>query len=447
MKKCFLVLVVLVSGLTTANSQNYTSSANGAWTTGSNWSGGSSPSLTNQGWGTINVNHNLSVTGDYNLPGGSINIAAGKTLDLTGNLTLGFGGGGNTINVSGTLNITGNVKLYANLKILPGGKVVANGNVTVVSSKYLTVGTNVAPPPYADLVVKQNLNSETSGDMVVERNGRVAVYGNLINSGSTGGTVFTVNNGGEVYIHGNINLTGNGGDKIVNNNSTSPYGLYVNGTTTNAGGGSITTANKGDKSTMENTNPDFFNWVVAQSESPLPVELLFFKAAGGSASIQLSWATASELNFDYFSIERSLDGIYFNEIDRVEGHGTTNERHNYTYEDTHPLSRKLYYRLKSVDFDGFEEYFTIASVDFKSSKSMTVYPNPVVDGNMTIQFNFTGDEAAVIVITDLAGREKMRSQLSSIESEISLSVSYDPGIYLVHFKTADFDSVARILIK
>lgn len=440
-----LFFAFFIVSVTLSIAQNYTSSGNGSWTTGSNWAGGTSPSLSTQSWGTINVNHNLVVSGNYNLPGGSINISSGKTLTINGDLTMGLGGGGNNINVSGILNISGNVKLYANLNILPGGKVVVDGSVTVVSSTYLKVGTNVAPPAYADLVIKQNLNSETSGDILVERNGRMAVYGNFVNSGSTGGTRLTVNNGGQVYFHGNINLTGNGGDAIVNNNSTSPYGLYVNGTITNSGGGSSTTANKGDKTTMENTNPAFYSWVESQSESPLPVELLFFKGEINAGRVVLKWATSSELNFDYFIVEKSIDGNVFTSIAHIRGHGTTQERNDYSFVDEDMVAT-AYYRLKSVDFDGYEEYFNVVRMELKLNKVVSVYPNPVTDGHITISLNFI-PQNGIVIVTDLMGNTVYSQHWTEGRDKQVFPIMLEPGAYLVRFVAEEHPHVTRILVK
>ena len=110
---------------------------------------------------------------------------------------------------------------------------IVEGSVTVVSSTYLTIGTAVAPPPYADMIIYQNLVQQSSGDVTINRNGRLAVFGNITDSGG-GGTFIQVNNGGQAYVHGNITYSG-GGSSIQNNNTTSPYGLYVNGTATSSG--------------------------------------------------------------------------------------------------------------------------------------------------------------------------------------------------------------------
>src|SRR5205085_10191378 len=111
-------------------------------------------------------------------------------------------------------------------------------------------------------------SSVSSGDITVNRNARVAIFGNVIDDGS-GGSLFTINNGGQVYIDKDISFTG-GGDKIINNNTTNPWGLYTNGTITNSGGGATTTANDADKATMKSSNPAFYNWAASVPNSPLP---------------------------------------------------------------------------------------------------------------------------------------------------------------------------------
>ena len=98
--------------------------------------------------------------------------------------------------------------------------------------------------------------------------------------------------------------------------------------------------------------------------SPLPIQLLFFSVNRVEKSLVLEWTTASELNFDYFSVERSSNGTDFIEIFQIKGHGTTNERHNYKLQDNQPLIGKNYYRLKSVDFDEYTEYFNVVVADY-----------------------------------------------------------------------------------
>jgi hypothetical protein len=86
---------------------------------------------------------------------------------------------------------------------------------------------------------------------------------------------------------------------------------------------------------------------------PLPVQLLhFYAAAMPDKTVQLKWATASEVNNDYFLILRSTDGIHFGQAGKVNGHGTTTQLSQYDFTDRFPLPGKSYYRMLQVDYDG-----------------------------------------------------------------------------------------------
>ncbi|NOS93640.1 MAG: T9SS type A sorting domain-containing protein [Cyclobacteriaceae bacterium] len=427
--------------------QNYTSLANGSWTTASNWSnssgfGAATPSLTGtHNSGTAIVNHNLNVTGNYVLGSATLQINAGKTVTISGDLTV---NGGGTINVSGVLQIDGNVTLNSNLNILPGGQVIVRGNATVVSSTYLNVGTNVAPPAYADLIVYQNLISVTSGDITINRNGRVAVFGNVTASG--GGTLFTVNNGGQVYVNGNINFTG-GGSNIVNNNTTSPYGLYVNGTTTNSGGGSNTTSNQANSATLQSTNPSFFSWVQNASSITLPIQLLYFIGKNENTVIDLEWATASELNFDHFEIEHSSNGLNFTTLDTKSGFGeNTHETHAYHYSHAFHVQGINYYRLKSVDMDGQFEYSDVIAMEADAPLEVSTFPNPAHD-YIIVKTNFVSNASDRISLTNSNGTEVLRVSVSAAETKIELSESLPRGIYYVQYKGTAMTKTTRVIIE
>jgi hypothetical protein len=441
-----LVFATLAGLLThSAFAQNYTTLASGSWTTPANWSntsgwGDATPNISSgHGSGTATVNHNMVVTGNYALASATLLINAGRSVTVTGNFSV---GGGGTVNVYGILEINGNATLNSNLNIFPGGQVIVRGTLTVNSSNYLTVGTSVAPPPYADLIVYQNIVSGSSGDITVNRNGRVAVFGNVTAAG--GGTLFTVNNGGQVYIHGNINFSG-GGSQIVNNNSTSPYGLYVNGTVTNSGGGSTSTTNQGNQATMQSTNPTFGSWVQNIPGSPLPVELLYFSGKLENESVLLTWATASELNFHKFVIEHSINGQSFQAVGEVSGSGfDAHEKNTYSFTAAAPASRN-YYRLKSIDKDGSFEFSQTIRVERETDLTVEIYPNPAVD-HVTIRINFEPTLQDHVQVLDPAGNVVFAMIMDSLQINIPFAQNLKPGVYLVKYQ-GSIDKITRLLIQ
>jgi len=110
----------------------------------------------------------------------------------------------------------------------------------------------------------------------------------------------------------------------------------------------------------------FSTFTINGSSAPstaLPVELLFFDAQVNEKNqVNLLWATASELNNDYFTVERSTDGGNWEIVEIVAGSGTTSVRTDYQTLDERPNKGISYYRLKQIDFDGTISYSNIVSV-------------------------------------------------------------------------------------
>ena len=107
---------------------------------------------------------------------------------------------------------------------------------------------------------------------------------------------------------------------------------------------------------------DYFTISSSSSPAtPLPIELLYFNAQCETSNTKLIWATASETNNDYFSVEKSHDGSTFENIGNVAGAGFSNTLLPYSLIDDNPYSDITYYRLKQTDFNGNFTYSDIIS--------------------------------------------------------------------------------------
>jgi len=117
----------------------------------------------------------------------------------------------------------------------------------------------------------------------------------------------------------------------------------------------------------------------------LPIELHYFEGRPLESGIQLSWETLSEINNEYFTIERSINGLDFEEIARIPGAANSNIPIEYNYVDKDPTSGLNYYRLKQTDFDGAYEYSEVISVESRSKDvKLLVFPNPVQTGELAL---------------------------------------------------------------
>lgn len=104
----------------------------------------------------------------------------------------------------------------------------------------------------------------------------------------------------------------------------------------------------------------------------LPIELLYFSSKSHIYYNELRWATASENNNDYFTIEKTRDGTYFYNVAVIKGAGNSVQKLEYLYLDRDIEDGINYYILKQTDYDGKFKYSDIISVDNRKEASATL---------------------------------------------------------------------------
>ncbi len=179
---------------------------------------------------------------------------------------------------------------------------------------------------------------------------------------------------------------------------------------------------------------------------PLPVDLLFFSGYASSMhNVNLSWATATEQNFEYFEIAHSLNGKDFDVIGTVAGHGNTTTRHDYNFIHPAPYHGLNYYRLKSVDYDGYTEIFPLVAVQLNQQLRPQVFPNPS-DGYL---LQFKGLDALNpfdIEIISLDGKQHVLRQGVHGNSLI-LSPSLSQGLYISNITVGHQRFTQRLIVR
>ncbi len=160
---------------------------------------------------------------------------------------------------------------------------------------------------------------------------------------------------------------------------------------------------------------------------PLPISLSLFRSNCTEENVELTWQTTSEEDNNYFSIEKSLDGVDFYEIGQTKGNGNSNQIINYRFIDTENAGL-AYYRLKQVDFNGKFDY---SNIIFESCRNqvteITIAPNPS-NGIFTVDFGTELIEAQLYVSTTLG--ETIMTKLISNQKNMVISLDDFPkGVY------------------
>ncbi|HEY4800439.1 MAG TPA: T9SS type A sorting domain-containing protein, partial [Bacteroidia bacterium] len=183
---------------------------------------------------------------------------------------------------------------------------------------------------------------------------------------------------------------------------------------------------------------DLFRWwTLTDNTKLLPVEFLTASAECSKGNKIISWSTASEQNADYFSVERSLDGINFTSIATVQAAGNSSTLNNYSVADNDAFSGTVFYRIEEIDFNGSKMHFgTISSKECDEGFSMDVYPNPIFSSDMlNVAITGSKNDKVIIVVADMLGREFFSEVviLSSNQQVIAIDPSHKlaAGVYII----------------
>jgi type 1 fimbria pilin len=184
----------------------------------------------------------------------------------------------------------------------------------------------------------------------------------------------------------------------------------------------------------------FSRWTAGSSLIHLPVALLSFDAVVSNNEVVLQWTTASEINNDYFSIERSTDGRSFETVGIVNGAGNSNRLITYTKNDPEPVKGISYYRLKQIDYDGSFEYSQLVSVKFSETKpsEILLYPNP---NNGVFRVQNTGAEEIPFRINDMQGRLVVASETDPMSIKEFNHSNLKAGLYTIVFEGENLHAI------
>ncbi|MEQ8546304.1 MAG: T9SS type A sorting domain-containing protein [Cyclobacteriaceae bacterium] len=396
--------ITLWGGTLTVNG-NITSDAaltitnNGSMNVGGAISGKTSVSV------TTNTDNDMEITGAITSANGPVTIQGNGNGDRNfggisakGNLAITKNGSGAMIFGGDVASSSGNITLTGNGGLLEiQGTVDGNNDVDIVSNSgtiHVTGGVNAGN----DASFTANGNLEIEGVVAVQNNASFTGNGGSTfeMGGLTGGNNTSLTFNGDATINGDVNLgmgtavtvnsgttmitgsftSGGNGDYTVFSNLVVGEDLSLDGGTDNIGGsGTVTTGGTCSFDTGGSTG-------ISQNCSvttpiALPVSLLTFISRTENLHVTLQWITASELNNDFFTLEKSFDGINFSELSNVEGSGTSKELQIYQYIDMEH-SGVVYYRLSQTDYDGTYEILDAIRVGSASSLvKPSCYPNPL----------------------------------------------------------------------
>jgi len=172
---------------------------------------------------------------------------------------------------------------------------------------------------------------------------------------------------------------------------------------------------------------------ICYNSTPLPIELLSFTGKTYDNENILYWTTASELNNDYFTIEKGIDANSFESIGTIDGEGNSTQIVSYSFTDTKPFMGTNYYRLKQTDFNGATTNSKIIALHNPADKNieLVITPNPANSFINVFYENANGNDEIKILNTLGTTVLKMK-----VKTKIDIA-ALENGIYIIQVITSE----------
>ncbi len=261
-------------------------------------------------------------------------------------------------------------------------------------------------------------------------------------------------NGGSVNYPDTHGGGGGGGMGAVIYSIPQPN-TNINTITDPGSGGSNNSSGGGPVPNPGTGTPGDGEGIVENEIIPLPVVFKSFSSELFQNNIVLQWITASEQNNDYFEVHRSVDGIQFEVIGKVEGNGTTNEPQEYGFVDEHPHFGINYYRLRQVDYNGDFMYsdliYQMGEIG-SGIQEFSTFPNPTVNKQCSVVIPHPPAGKITITIYNQLGFAVFSDQLRANENESVIHQDYHldklvSGVYIIEVKTKNYKQQKKIIIQ
>ena len=353
--------------------------------------------------------------------------------------------------------VLGNFNLTINGNILgfnASNFVVTNGNgilklVNANSTNTYPVGTSISSPNFV------RLNNTGTPD-----NFSVSVKEGVLRDGNSG-TLISANNVNRTWniteevVGGNnatVTLLWNAADELSGfNRANCALAHYNTGPDWELGTASNAVAEGGGQFSQSQGDYTFFSpfTVTNGLGSPLPVHSLTFSAKLINNIAAVQWQTSSEAGSSYFEVQRSINGVSFDNIGKVQAAGYSITKRSYAFNDANVLAlnkKVIYYRLQQVDKNGATAYSSIVKINLDDLlPGVTVYPNPVKD---IIKLQLTTTAAKwLVTIFDANGRQA-GSHIINAAPQIDIRVSHlAAGAYFMRISDGNKQYAAKFIIQ
>lgn len=317
-------------------------------------------------------------------------------------------------------NTVGNVSASDNVRAIANALLIGDQtNYLVITGFGFTI-----PTPSSICGIEVEVEGSASGLLqIVKDNSIKIVKGGVISGADKAGSATWPNSDAFSAYGSNSDLWGNTWTESDINSSN--FGVAIS-------------ANLTSLSALPAAQVDFVR-ITVYYQSTLPITLSAFNAIRKeNDAVELTWETQVEINNDFFSIERSLDGYIWDDIGRLRGAGNSEALLSYRFVDENPFNEASYYRLKQTDYNGNFVYSKVLDVkaSYPLKNTFNVYPNPFSE-ELIFNAVHLANPGELIIIEAESGKKVMEYPLESAKMNFINTTRLDKGVYFITIVDGD----------
>ncbi|GAB3202919.1 hypothetical protein ABID22_001139 [Pontibacter aydingkolensis] len=168
----------------------------------------------------------------------------------------------------------------------------------------------------------------------------------------------------------------------------------------------------------------------------LAPEVVTLDGSFQGGQVVLNWLTQQEQNVNFYTVQRSANGIDWEDVADVDAKGAG----TYKYTDISPLPDISYYRLKVVYKDNNTALSArVRVIDPGSLRKLQVYPNPVPPDVYSVNLLYLVQASTNLSVQLYSATGKLVREidfpLSDVNAPIELSLSnLAPGVYILKWQ-------------
>lgn len=214
--------------------------------------------------------------------------------------------------------------------------------------------------------------------------------------------------------------------------------------------GTVSNINFSITSDAASANQDRFRIVFSKIGS-VPVSVTSVKAEQQGSNIAVEWKVTNQNNIARFEVEKSANGISFSTSATQAPVTVNGSDATYNWLDANATLGDNYYRIRSIGTGGEIKYSSIVKVTIaKGNPAITVYPNPVINSVISVQFTDMPKAVYQLRLINNMGQVVTTQQVNhnggSSKHTIGLDRSTANGTYRLEILKPDKTIITTILL-